>query len=138
VTGPHIEAETRRGANYVRVSVVTTVDAADIARALTAAWRVFRWAACDDAGGWDMSAASAEVRPREPLTRRRLWHPWLVLADALDLAEPVLPPRSPPVSPAHYRVCADHAGCVHRVSLETHADVPGRNSVIMHEALQPT
>jgi len=44
-----------------------TADAADVARALTAAWRVFRWAAGDDAGGWDMAAAAAEVRPEAPL-----------------------------------------------------------------------
>jgi len=67
VTGPHIESETRRGKDYVRVSVVMTVDAADVARALTAALRVFRWAAGDDAGGWDMAAA-AEVRPEAPLS----------------------------------------------------------------------
>jgi hypothetical protein len=46
------------------VSVVMTVDAPDVARALTAAWRVFRWAAGDDAGGSDTAAAAAEVRRR--------------------------------------------------------------------------
>jgi len=68
VTGPHIEREVRRGANYVRVAIIMTVDAADVARALTVAWRIFRWAAGDDSAGWDMAAASAEVRPEVPLS----------------------------------------------------------------------
>jgi hypothetical protein len=60
VTGPLIEGEVRRGANYVRVAIIMTVDAADVARALTAAWRVFRGAAAmiPRAGIW------LRLRPR--------------------------------------------------------------------------
>jgi hypothetical protein len=68
VAGPHIESEVRRGAKYVRVSIVMTIAAADVTRALDAAWRVFRWAAGDDAGGWEMAGASAKVRPEKPLS----------------------------------------------------------------------
>lgn len=49
--------------NYVRVVAVATVEAADVAGALDLAWRVFRTAAGDDAEGWDMAGATAEVRP---------------------------------------------------------------------------
>ena len=60
---PQIESEIRRGKDYVRVAIVMTIAAADVADALDFAWSVFRQAACDDAGGWDMAAVSAEVRP---------------------------------------------------------------------------
>jgi hypothetical protein len=65
-----VESESRRGRDYVRVMVLVTVQAADVAQALAAAWRVFRDAAGDDAAGWDMPAAAAEVRPAEPLIRQ--------------------------------------------------------------------
>jgi hypothetical protein len=55
-----IESETRRGRDYVRVTITAAVYAADVAEALTAAWETFRRAAGDDAAGWDMAAASAE------------------------------------------------------------------------------
>ena len=58
-----IESETRRGRDYVRVSIMAAVDAADVAEALTAARDAFRQAAGEDTAGWDMAAASAEVRP---------------------------------------------------------------------------
>ena len=63
VTGVHIVSETRRGRDYVRVTIALTVDAPDVARALTAAWRAFQRAASDDPAGWDMASATAEVRP---------------------------------------------------------------------------
>jgi hypothetical protein len=50
--------------------VLVTVQAADVAQALAAAWRVFRDAAGDDAAGWGMPAAAAEVRPVEPFIRQ--------------------------------------------------------------------
>jgi hypothetical protein len=62
VIGPCIEGETRRGRDYVRVTLVMTIGAPDIAQALTAAWLVFRKAAGSDSG-WDMASATAEVRP---------------------------------------------------------------------------
>ena len=71
VSGAEIESETRRGSDYVRVSITAAVDAVDVAEALTAAWDVFRQAAGDDAAGWDMTAASAEVRPEAQLGARR-------------------------------------------------------------------
>src|SRR5260370_20125758 len=64
VIAPHIESETRRGRDYVRVTVVITVSAPDVAQALTAAWRAFRKAAGDDAAGWDMASATAEIVPQ--------------------------------------------------------------------------
>ncbi len=58
-----IESETRRGRDYVRVTFTVAVYAANVAEALTAAWETFRQAAGDDAAGWDMAGASAEIRP---------------------------------------------------------------------------
>jgi hypothetical protein len=66
VIAPHIEGETRRGREYVRVTVVMTIGAPDIAQALSAAWLVFRKAAGSDTAGWDMASATAEVPPEEP------------------------------------------------------------------------
>jgi hypothetical protein len=63
VAAAEIESETRRGRDYVRVTITAAVDAADVAAALTVAWGAFRQAAGDDAAGWDMTAASAEIRP---------------------------------------------------------------------------
>jgi len=45
------------------VVIAATVDAADVAEALDLAWRSFLTAAGDDAEGWDMAGATAEVRP---------------------------------------------------------------------------
>jgi len=41
------------------------VQAADVAGAVVAAWEVFR-AAAGEIGGWDLAAASAQVRPAGP------------------------------------------------------------------------
>jgi len=68
VIAPHIESETRPGRDYVRITVVMTIGAPDIAQALTAAWRVFRKAAGSDLAGWDTASATAEVRPETPLS----------------------------------------------------------------------
>jgi hypothetical protein len=59
----HIDSWIRRGRDYLQVVIVATVDAADVAGALDLAWRVFRKATGDDAEGWDMAGATAEVRP---------------------------------------------------------------------------
>ena len=67
---PRIESETRRGRDYVRVTISMTASAPDVARALTAAWWAFQKAASDDTAGWDMTSAAAEIRPEEPLTAR--------------------------------------------------------------------
>jgi len=58
VVGAEIESETRRGRDFVRVTITAAVDAVDVAAALSAAWDAFRQAAGDDAGGWDVVAAS--------------------------------------------------------------------------------
>jgi hypothetical protein len=63
VADAHIESETRRGRDYVRVTISIAVRAPDVAHALATAWWVFRKAASDDAAGWDMAAATAEVQP---------------------------------------------------------------------------
>jgi hypothetical protein len=79
VTDAHIESETRRGRDYVRVTISVAVRAPDVAQALAAAWWVFRKAASDDAAGWDMAAATAEVQPEVKLvmrTGRRAGHAW--------------------------------------------------------------
>jgi hypothetical protein len=68
VIAPRVDRELRRGRDFVRVVIVMTVDARDVAGALALAWRVFLEAAGDDAGGWDMAAAVAEVRPEGRLT----------------------------------------------------------------------
>jgi spore coat polysaccharide biosynthesis protein SpsF (cytidylyltransferase family) len=62
-----IASELRQGADYVRVTVVLTVHAADVADALTIAWDTFRSAAHDDLPGWEVAAAAAELQPEAPL-----------------------------------------------------------------------
>ena len=59
----HVDSEIRRGRDYVRVVIVATVDAADMAEALDLAWWAFRKAAGEDLAGWDLARAVAEVRP---------------------------------------------------------------------------
>jgi hypothetical protein len=66
VTTARLESESRRGRDYVRVTVLVTVEGADVAQAMAAAWWVFRKAAGDDIAGWDTAAAAAETRPAEP------------------------------------------------------------------------
>jgi len=63
VIAARVDSQTRRGPDYVRVTVAIDVAAPDVAEALTTAWRAFREAAGDDAAGWDMAAATADVRP---------------------------------------------------------------------------
>jgi hypothetical protein len=63
VLTPHVEAKSRRGRDHVRVTIVMTVIAPDVAQALTAAWWTFRKAVGNDTEGWDMAGATAEVRP---------------------------------------------------------------------------
>lgn len=58
----HLDSWVRRGRDYLEMAIVATVGAADVAEALELAWQAFRKAAGDDAG-WDMLAATAEVRP---------------------------------------------------------------------------
>jgi hypothetical protein len=67
VTGAHIESETRRGRDYLRVTIAVTVSAPDVAQALAAAWWVFRKAASDDTAGWNLTEATADVRPESEL-----------------------------------------------------------------------
>ncbi len=40
ISKPHIDAERRRGRDYVRVTLAMTVAAADVAQALAGAWRI--------------------------------------------------------------------------------------------------
>ena len=63
IAAAEIDSELRRGAGYVRVTVAFAVAAADVADALAIAWDAFRGAAVDDLTGWEVTAASAEVRP---------------------------------------------------------------------------
>ena len=64
IASAEIASELRRGANYVRVTVVT----AGVADALAIAWDAFRSAARDDLSGWEVTAAAAQVQPEPPLT----------------------------------------------------------------------
>jgi hypothetical protein len=59
----HTDREVRRGRDYVRVVMVATVGAADVAEALDLAWRAVRKAAGEDLTGWDLAGAAAEVQP---------------------------------------------------------------------------
>ena len=67
----HIDSEIRRGRDYVRVVMVATVDADDVAEALDLAWWTFRKAAGEDLAGWDLAHAAAEVWPEAPLETAR-------------------------------------------------------------------
>ena len=58
-----VDSEIRRGRDYVRVVILATVDAADVAEALDLAWWAFRKAAGEDLAGWALADAEAEVRP---------------------------------------------------------------------------
>lgn len=50
----------------MRVTIVMTVDAHDVADASAIAWDAFTGAAADDLNGWDVTAAVAEVQPGPP------------------------------------------------------------------------
>lgn len=72
VLAAQIDSETRQGQDYVRIRVSVTVQAADVAGAVSAAWDAFR-AAAGEIGGWDLAAATAQARPaaQPPLTQER-------------------------------------------------------------------
>jgi hypothetical protein len=59
----HMASEIRRGRDYVRVVILATVEADDVAEALDHAWWAFRKAAGEDLAGWNLADAEAEVRP---------------------------------------------------------------------------
>src|SRR6202046_4089867 len=61
VLDAQIDSETRQGQDYVRVRVTVTVQAADVASAVTAAWEVFR-AAAGEIGGGGAGAGGARGR----------------------------------------------------------------------------
>ena len=61
VTERRIEFMTRQRQDYVRISA--TVEAAHIAEAAVIMWAVLQQAMGEDAAGWDVVAASAEIRP---------------------------------------------------------------------------
>jgi hypothetical protein len=63
VLAPHVDAETRRGRDYVRVTLAMTIVAGDVAEALDSGWRAFLQASGGDVQDWDMTSASAEVVP---------------------------------------------------------------------------
>jgi hypothetical protein len=63
VIRPRIDAETRRGRDYLRVTLAVTVTSADVAGALAEAWQAFSDAARDDPREWDLASAAPEVQP---------------------------------------------------------------------------
>jgi hypothetical protein len=65
VLAPRIDRELRCGRDYVRVAVVATVVAGNVAEALDRAWWAFSEATGDDRAGWDMTAAAAEIQPAD-------------------------------------------------------------------------
>ena len=62
VRAPTRRAGKRRGRDRVRVIIVATIDAADVAEALDLAWWTFRKAAGENLAGWALTDAEAEVR----------------------------------------------------------------------------
>jgi len=64
VIAPRIDSESRRGRDYVRITLSMTIVAIDVSEALAAAWWAFR-KAVGDAEGWDMASTVADVRPKE-------------------------------------------------------------------------
>ena len=62
VIGLRVDRELRRGAESIRVVIVASVEAGDVAEALGLAWRGVLEAAGDDLDGWDLDRAEAEVR----------------------------------------------------------------------------
>lgn len=65
VIEPRVDALTRRGRDFVRVTLAMTIASADVAGALDEAWKAFKDAARDDPRGWDLGSAAAEIRPEE-------------------------------------------------------------------------
>jgi len=78
VIGPHIESETRRGRDYVRVRVSVMVGAPDLGQAAVTAWGVFREAA-------DTAAASAEIQPEEKARLTARHRPARIMADPASM-----------------------------------------------------
>jgi hypothetical protein len=76
VISAEVETETRRGRDYVCVNILIMVIAAHVAEALGTAWLVFERAISDDPAGWDLAAATAEVKPGS----LRLPYPCSILA----------------------------------------------------------
>jgi hypothetical protein len=72
VVMPHIDAETRHGRDYVRVTLAMTIVARDVAEALDSAWRAFQQASRGGGRDWDMTSASAEVLPEGTFPRGRI------------------------------------------------------------------
>ena len=64
IAAAELASELRRGAEYVRVAVVLSVAAADVADALTIAWDAFRDTAADDLPGWDHGRISRDPAER--------------------------------------------------------------------------
>jgi hypothetical protein len=62
VTGLRVDRELRRGAESVRVVIVATAEASDVAGALSLTWEAVLTAASGDLAGWDLADAEAEVR----------------------------------------------------------------------------
>jgi len=71
MAGLRIDSEVRRGRDYVRVIIVATAEAGDVAEALGLVWWTFRKAAGEDLAGWELAGAAAEVRPDVSLTSAR-------------------------------------------------------------------
>jgi hypothetical protein len=63
VIRPRVDAQTRRGRDYVRITMAMSIASVDVAGALAGAWQAFRDAARDDPRGWDLASAAAEIRP---------------------------------------------------------------------------
>ena len=66
---PHLDAETRRGRDHVRVTLAMTIVAGDLSEAVDSAWQAFQHASNGDVQDWDVTSASAEVLPERNFPR---------------------------------------------------------------------
>lgn len=67
VTCLRIDRELRRGRDYVRVVIVATAEAADVAEALGVTWQAVLTAAGDDPAGWDLGGRRGRGAARVPV-----------------------------------------------------------------------
>ena len=63
VTGLRVDRELRRGSDSIRVVIVATAEASDVAEALDLTWSAVLERVGADLGGWDLAQAEADVRP---------------------------------------------------------------------------
>ena len=63
MTGLRVDRELRRGSDSIRVVIVATAEASDVAEALDLTWSAVLEGVGADLSGWDLAQAEADVRP---------------------------------------------------------------------------